>query len=141
MAQATACYLPYSNISLAGQRCWRIQVPRLSRLRYASRLTFCLLFMFIPTPRCSRSVLAAIPARPAPPAPATSLTDMARATSLFYPAAGTGMALRLVDPAAELNQHRPVLIAFRYRVLIRLVLLGWRLALWRPVRFAWYRSA
>ncbi|MNE36078.1 hypothetical protein D3C80_1298760 [compost metagenome] len=51
------------------------------------------------------------------------------------------MALCLVDLAAKLNQHRPVLIAFRYRVLIRLVRLGWRLAIWYPVRLAWYRSA
>ncbi|MNV86061.1 hypothetical protein D3C71_1800640 [compost metagenome] len=52
-----------------------------------------------------------------------------------------GMALCLVDLAAQLNQHRPVLVAFRYRVLIRLALFCWLQAFWLPIRLAWERAA
>lgn len=50
MAQAMACCLPLSIpthllISLAGQCCCRMQVTRLSRLRYSTRMT-----VWAPTP-------------------------------------------------------------------------------------------
>jgi len=57
--------------------CLSCSIP--THWRYSSWLTVCLLF--IPTPRCSRSALAATAAHPVLPAPATSQTDGAAAAS------------------------------------------------------------
>ena len=128
MAQATDCSLPLSIpthwlISLAGNRCSRIQVSLLSRRRYSSQLTVCLQLMFLPIPRCSRPVPAATLGRPASPVLPTCVTDRAPATSR-----SSGAPLCLVNLATQFNQHRPVLIPLWYRVFIKLVLFGCQLA-------------
>jgi hypothetical protein len=116
MVQAMACCLPCSIpthwlISLVGQRCWRMQITRLSRRRYSSRLTLCLLFIFTPTPRSSRAVLASTPTYPAPPIPATSLTGRAGAASRsscgYQHDPSLGTPCRRVGPTSASPGHQP----------------------------------
>lgn len=95
--------------------------------------------LFIPTPRCSRAVLAATLVHPAPPIPATSLTGRARAASRS--SCGYQHGLHLVHIAAELDQHRPVLVMGRDHVFIRSCLFGWWLAIWHPIWIIGERSA
>lgn len=115
MAQATDCCLPLSRlthwlISLAGQRCWRMQVTRLSKRRYSSRLT--VFVLFVPIPRCSRSVLAATPGCPASPVQPTCVTDRAPAVSRSSGAPRCGLVLgrshRTVQPASASPDRLPV---------------------------------